>query len=239
MQFISTIRQRLTMSSPRTLGKILALGVLLAVPSLGLARLGADFFASWQAARAEQGVSAEDSLEGLLAFDAPAATLRQHQLRKDSSSSSKGSDKAVARPVLLVDDWRFTASPVNPTAMINGDLTALANNQFLSDIFLLNAGLPSNLLLPLLYQQAGLNQMVAQDLRAISMTNPPNFGMINGFLGNILLNEFFFDSFLMSMGASANTLSGVLGSQLGYNEVVAQYFLNAIPAPLTPGSPTS
>jgi len=77
MRFVLTIGQRLKHGSPYVLGKILAIGVLLAVPTLALGRLSADLIAAWRSGSVEQATLLSNSSDGLLAFDAPASTLRQ------------------------------------------------------------------------------------------------------------------------------------------------------------------
>jgi len=145
MHFIGTMGQRLMIGLPRVLGKILAIGVLLAVPTLGLARLSGDLLTSWQSRNADDAASVQNALDGLLAFDAPASTYRQHQLRNNDSSSSRPGEGAT-KPSLLAEDWRFTAAtPPDLTSVINGYLNTIVRDQLVSDLLLLNAGVPTNI----------------------------------------------------------------------------------------------
>ena len=240
MQFIVTTGQRLTAGSQRVLGKALAIGVLLAVPTLGLARLSTDLLAFWHNPGASEAVLVGNSTEGLLAFDAPASTLRQYQLRVNDSVSAKGQADRSIQTSLLATDWRNTAQPLDITPTINSYMSTLARTQFISDAWLLSAGMPPDVLGLVMVQQTALNQIVTQDLFTISQTVPLNVPMINGFLGNIVMNEFIFDNWLISAGVSPSVMALLLGSQIGFNEVVSQFFLSVIPpTPLQPASPSS
>jgi len=235
MRFILTIGQRLKISSSGTLGKVLAIGILLAVPTLGLTRLSSDLFASWQGQSNEAASLANDSIEGLLAFDAPTSTLAEHQLRVQGSSASKA--KETAQPSLLAKDWRFTAQPAN-IDQINGFMGTLLRDEFISDLTLLNAGVPANVVNSVVLQQIALNRIVNQDLLTIAQTNPLNVQQINGFIGNIAVRDLLFDAALSAQGVSSHALSLILGQQLGFNEVISQFFLLAAPKPQQMVSPS-
>lgn len=238
MRFILTNAQRLTNAASCTLGKILALGILLAVPTLGLTRLSSDLFASWQGRSDEETTLVGDSTEGLLAFDAPASTLREYQLRVQDSSASTSRGDGSKQPTLLAKDWRFTAQPANIN-QINGFMNTLTRDEFLSDLALLRFGVPSNIVNLVFLQQMNLNRIVNQDLLAIAQTTPLNVQQINGFVGNIVVRELLFDAWLTTMGATPNAMSFILGQQLGFNEVITQFFLLAAPQVPTPVQPVS
>lgn len=228
MRFIRTIGQRLIMGSPSALGKLVALGLLLAVPTLGLTSLGSDLFASWQGRGIAEATVAGDSTEGLLAFDAPASTLRQYQLQVQDSAESTSQPDGSKQPSLLAKDWRFTAQPAN-TDQINGFMGTLTRTEFISDLLLLQAGVPSNVVSLVLLQQLNLNRTVNANLLTISQTTPLNVSQINGFIGNIVQRELLFDAWLTTRGVTPSALSPILGQQLGINEVISQFFLSAAP----------
>ncbi|MGH7172871.1 MAG: hypothetical protein ACRELG_21530, partial [Gemmataceae bacterium] len=239
MQFMVTIGQRWRVCSWCAMGKVLAIGILLAVPSLGLARLSADFFASWQGRSAEEAVLANSPADGLLAFDAPASTLRQYQLRVKDSVSTTGSADGATQPSLLADDWRNTAQPTSSASTINGLMATLVRDQVISDALLLNEGASPDIVNLYMLEQSALNQTVTQNLMAISQTTSLNVPMINGFIGSLVVKELLIDAWLTANGASTSTLSSILGNEIGFNEVVTQYFLSVSPTPLTPATPTS
>jgi len=245
MQLILKLTQPWKAISPRVLGRVLAIGILLAVPTLGLAHLSQDLFVSWQGRGSEERVLAG---EGFLPFEAPTSTLRQHQLRVNNSSSVSGKVDGLPQPSLLIEDWQFTAQSTNLTPTINNMVGTLKRAEFLSDAYLSSTGVPSSTLSLVMLQQHLANQTLNRDLVALShITTVQNLTMINGFLGNLILQQAFFDNLLVSTGISPTALSSVLAQQLGFNEAAAQYFVkiaqqalesNVQPTPPQPASPS-
>lgn len=242
MRFVVTIGQRWKHGSPYVLGKVLAIGVLLAVPTLALGRLSADLIAAWQSGSVEQATLLSNSSDGLLAFDAPSSTLRQYQLRvKDSSSATEQADN-LTQPSLLVKDWRYTAQPTNLSPVVTDFVNTLVPKELILDARLAQAGMPPNAVGLVALQQFVMNRAILQEISTISQ-GPLNVQMINGFIGNLVLHQLVFDNWLSSNGVPPNAMILLLSQQLSFNEVLTQNLLlaaqpNVQPKPLQPASPS-
>jgi hypothetical protein len=96
----------------RAVASVLSVVVLLAVPALALAHLGADAFSFWTA---EDGASRATLPEGLLPFDGPAATVSvQRAIAEDARQTL-----AAAKPadeVTVVRNWQYTQN-IDPAVL--------------------------------------------------------------------------------------------------------------------------
>lgn len=212
----------------RSLGKLLAIVVLLAVPTLALTHLGAAFSPAWQ----DRG-SDEAALAGgeSFALNAPTATLRQQQHANAASNLTK----ATAEPALLAEDWRFTAQPTALTPSINNMIATLIHKEFISDQMLARQGVPPNALFLIQLQQYNANKLLLNDLNALSkITSPQSLLMINADVGNLVVREAVFNIFFQSMGASPALMQMVLTQELAFNEVSTQNMVSTAQQALTP-----
>lgn len=106
MRFINTIGQRWK----RAAGASLTIVMLSAVAVVGLTLLGSKVLAAWKAAdTAEQALVPGGTFEGLLNFEAPAATVAQLEAK---TKEAENGIKSASDAAMLVKNWQFTQTPL-------------------------------------------------------------------------------------------------------------------------------
>jgi hypothetical protein len=93
----------------RAAASALSVAVLLAVPALALAHLGAGPFSFWAAGSGAAGTSLPEGwhAEGLLPFDAPAATVSVRKAVEDDARRTLAAAKSDSA-VTVVRNWQYT-----------------------------------------------------------------------------------------------------------------------------------
>lgn len=124
MRFHTAIGQRMRGSWKRAAGAGLTVVMLSIVAIVGLTLFGSEAIAAWKATEnAEQILSSGNTLEGLLNFEAPTATMTQLETKKVEAENSI--KKASSVP-LLVKNWKYTQNQNPVVVYIEGALFQLA-----------------------------------------------------------------------------------------------------------------
>jgi len=87
-------------------GAFLTVALLSAVAVVGITSFGSEVLAAWKTpANAEPALASSNTFEGLLNFEAPAATVARFDAQKEEAEQSKAQ---TSNSLLLVKNWKFT-----------------------------------------------------------------------------------------------------------------------------------
>lgn len=92
----------------RTAGASLTIALLTAVAVVGITLFGSEVFAAWKTqSNAETALASGSAFEGLLNFDAPAATVAQFDTKAEQSSNGQ-----TGKNAMVAKNWKFTQNPI-------------------------------------------------------------------------------------------------------------------------------
>ncbi len=114
VQSISVMKNRWK----KALGASLTIALLSAVAGVGITLFSSEVLAAWKTqGKAEQTLTSSGALDGLLNFEAPAATAARLATEKEDANQSKPENGQV------VKNWKFTQSPVIDAYLLSWALT--------------------------------------------------------------------------------------------------------------------
>ncbi len=115
MKFISVMKHRWK----KALGASLTVALLSAVAGVAITLFSSEVLAAWKTqGKAERTLSSSGALEGLLNFEAPAATAARLATEKEDANQSKTESSAQ-----LVKNWKFTQISVVDAYLLSWSLT--------------------------------------------------------------------------------------------------------------------
>jgi hypothetical protein len=139
VQFNSVMKERWK----KALGASLTIALLSAVAGVGITLFSSEVLAAWKTqGKAEQSLSSSGALEGLLNFEAPAATAARLATEKEDANQSKTETSGQ-----VVKNWKFTQSPVLDAYLLSWALTleAVQLEGLITFIELSNPFLPASI----------------------------------------------------------------------------------------------